>query len=74
MRRSISPLQAASAAGLVLAAACYGRSGADQEPPRVGPAEPDGHRGDPGRPVPARVYLLKDGKPFRLSQSTSCSP
>ncbi|MFO0953242.1 MAG: CehA/McbA family metallohydrolase, partial [Isosphaeraceae bacterium] len=68
MRRSISPLQAASAAGLVLAAACYGRSGADQEPPRASARlNLTVTEGTPGRPVPARVYLLKDGKPFRLS-------
>ena len=68
MSRSISCLRTIAASALVLAAARHGQSG-----PRGEPARSAAHlhltvvRGDSGRPTPARVYLFKDGKPFRLS-------
>jgi hypothetical protein len=68
MPRSISCLRATAAAALVLAAVRYGPPG-----PQGGPALTSARlhvtvvRGDVGRPTPARVYLFKDGKPFRLS-------
>jgi hypothetical protein len=68
MPRSISCLRATAAAALVLAAARYGPSGPQGEPARTSARlHVTVVRGDVGRPTPARVYLFKDGKPFRLS-------
>src|SRR5262245_50338788 len=68
MPRSISCLRATAAAALVLAAARYGQSRPRAEPERSSARL---HltviRVDADRPTPARVYLFKDDKPFRLS-------
>src|SRR5262249_40198221 len=66
MTRSISVLRTAAAVALVLAAARFGRPGSQGEPDRsAARLELSVVRGDAGRPTPARVYLFKDGKPFR---------
>src|SRR4051794_32397218 len=68
MPRSISCLRATATAALVLAAARYGQSR-----PRSEPEQSSARlyltvvRADADKPTPARVYLFKDGKPFRLS-------
>ena len=68
MTRSISCLRAIAAAAMVMAAARYGQSGRQGEPARsAARLHLTVVRADSGRPTPARVYLFKDGKPFRLS-------
>jgi hypothetical protein len=70
MSRSVRLLPVVAATALVLLAARWGRTGSQGEPEAEGPAarlEIDVVRGDDGRATPARVYLFRDGKPFRLS-------
>jgi hypothetical protein len=68
MTRSISCLRMIAAAALVMTAARYGQSGRQGEPARsAARLHLTVVRADCSRPTPARVYLFKDGKPFRLS-------
>ena len=68
MPRSISSLQAIAAAAMVIAAAGYGQSGRPGEPARTtARLHLTVVRADSSRLTPSRVYLFKDGKPFRLS-------
>jgi hypothetical protein len=56
------------ALALVLGAVGFGQSGGPGDPGRLAARlEIAVVRGDTGRITPARVYLFKDGKPFRLS-------
>lgn len=68
MPRSISCVRTAAAAAVVLMAAVYGQSAPRSEPARSSARL---HltvvRSDTGRTTPARIYLFKDDKPFRLS-------
>jgi hypothetical protein len=68
MSRPFSCLRTIAAAILVLAAARYGQSDPTGEPARsAARLHLTVVRVDSGRPTPARIYLFKNGKPFRLS-------
>src|SRR4051794_16291646 len=68
MSRRVSALRIIAATGLVLLAARWGRTGSQTDPEDpTATLEVAVVRGDDGRPTPARVYLFKDDKPFRLS-------
>jgi hypothetical protein len=68
MGRSLSVCRFVLALALVLGAVGFGQSGGQGDAERLAARlEIAVLRGDTGRVTPARVYLFKDGKPFRLS-------
>src|SRR5262245_46455152 len=75
MSGPVSTLRIVTALGLVFLAARLGRTGpeADAENPTAR-LEVAVIRSDNGRATPARVYLFKDDKPFRLSPADVLLP
>src|SRR5262245_33042846 len=68
MSRRVSSLGAFTAVALVLLAARLGQTGSQTEPADpVARLEISVIRDDTGRVTPARIYLFKDDKPFRLT-------
>jgi hypothetical protein len=68
MGRSLSWSRIIPALVLVLGAVALGQAGGEGDPERLAARlEIAVLRHDTGRVMPARIYLFKDGKPFRLS-------
>src|SRR5262249_16051720 len=71
MKKPLSPLRLFAALALVLAAAQFRESGL---PELAGHLELTVEQSDTGRAIPARVYLFKQEKPFRLSPVDAMLP
>ncbi|MGE3822277.1 MAG: CehA/McbA family metallohydrolase [Isosphaeraceae bacterium] len=71
MRLRLSPLTSLASLA-VLGAAAW--AGLQEEPTLAARLEVAVIRGDTGKTIPARVYLFKDGRPFRLSPVDAMLP